>query len=209
PNDVRAAGIEAIRRYQDKHRLAYQTEAPVNWCPALGTVLANEEVIDGKSERGGHPVVRIFLRQWMLRITAYADRLQDDLASVNWPRAVTLPERNWSCTTAGDQDAAAELDRKERRRRSRFLHRRTRDQQRRRWCALCRGVHRLEIGACETRLPARSRRRRPSHLHHASRHAVRRHLHGTGTRAPVCRSPHHFRTEIRGRRVSAAGLDEK
>jgi leucyl-tRNA synthetase len=59
--------------------LAYEAEVPVNWCPALGTVLANEEVIDGKSERGGHPVVRVPMRQWMLRITAYADRLLEDL----------------------------------------------------------------------------------------------------------------------------------
>ena len=59
--------------------LAYEHEAPVNWCPALGTVLANEEVIDGKSERGGHPVIRKPMRQWMLRITRYADRLLEDL----------------------------------------------------------------------------------------------------------------------------------
>jgi leucyl-tRNA synthetase len=57
-----------------KKGLAYQAEVPVNWCPALGTVLANEEVIDGKSERGGHPVVRLPMKQWMLKITAYADR---------------------------------------------------------------------------------------------------------------------------------------
>src|SRR5262245_60936471 len=65
--------------------LAYQAEIPVNWCPALGTVLANEEVIDGKSERGDHPVVRQPLRQWMLRITAYADRLAADLEGLDWP----------------------------------------------------------------------------------------------------------------------------
>jgi leucyl-tRNA synthetase len=68
------------------HRgLAYQAEIPVNWCQALGTVLANEEVVDGKSERGGHPVERLPLRQWMLKITAYADRLDADLASLDWP----------------------------------------------------------------------------------------------------------------------------
>ncbi len=68
------------------HRgLAYQAETPVNWCPALGTVLANEEVIDGKSERGSHPVVRLPLRQWTLKITAYADRLLDDLVGLDWP----------------------------------------------------------------------------------------------------------------------------
>jgi leucyl-tRNA synthetase len=65
--------------------LAYQAEIPVNWCPALGTVLANEEVVDGKSERGGHPVERVPIRQWMLKITAYADRLDADLAGLDWP----------------------------------------------------------------------------------------------------------------------------
>ncbi|WNG55466.1 leucine--tRNA ligase [Archangium gephyra] len=65
--------------------LAYQAELPVNWCPVLGTVLANEEVIDGKSERGGHPVVRLPLRQWTLRITAYADRLAQELQGLDWP----------------------------------------------------------------------------------------------------------------------------
>ncbi|MFK7777707.1 MAG: class I tRNA ligase family protein, partial [Gimesia sp.] len=69
PEKVKSAGEEATRHYQNKHRLAYQHEAPVNWCPALGTVLANEEIIGGKSERGDHPVERIPLRQWMLRIT--------------------------------------------------------------------------------------------------------------------------------------------
>jgi leucyl-tRNA synthetase len=75
--------------------LAYETEAPVNWCPALGTVLANEEVVDGKSERGGHPVVRVPMRQWMLRITAYADRLLDDLETVEWPENVKRMQREW------------------------------------------------------------------------------------------------------------------
>jgi len=95
PDEVQSAGKEAVRRYQDQHRLAYQSEAPVNWCPALGTVLANEEVIDGKSERGGHPVVRIPLRQWMLRITSYAERLLEDLDQVNWPESIKLLQRNW------------------------------------------------------------------------------------------------------------------
>ena len=83
PPEVVSQGGEAVRRYQDSFRLAYQTEAPVNWCPALGTVLSNEEVIGGLSERGNHPVVRLPLRQWMLRITAYADRLENDLALVD------------------------------------------------------------------------------------------------------------------------------
>ena len=81
--------------YRDSKRLAYRAEVPVNWCPELGTVLANEEVIDGKSERGGHPVVRMPLRQWMLRITAYAERLVDDLELVDWPRAIKEMQRNW------------------------------------------------------------------------------------------------------------------
>jgi leucyl-tRNA synthetase len=95
PTEVSAQGENAVRRYQDKNRLAYQHEAPVNWCPALGTVLANEEVIDGKSERGGHSVERIPLRQWMLRITAYADRLGDELEELNWPESIKLLQRNW------------------------------------------------------------------------------------------------------------------
>jgi leucyl-tRNA synthetase len=95
PHEVRAAGEEAIRRYQDSHRLAYQAEVPVNWCPALGTVLANEEVEEGKSERGGHPVVRMPLRQWLLRITAYADRLLEDLALVDWPDSIRKMQRDW------------------------------------------------------------------------------------------------------------------
>ena len=95
PADVVSQGQEAVRRYQDKHRLAYQHEAPVNWCPALGTVLANEEIIDGKSERGGHPVERTPLRQWLLRITAYGDRLANELEDLNWPESIKLMQRNW------------------------------------------------------------------------------------------------------------------
>ncbi|MBL8869901.1 MAG: class I tRNA ligase family protein, partial [Planctomycetaceae bacterium] len=79
PDSVKVEGEHAVDAYRDRFRLAYQDDALVNWCPALGTVLANEEVIDGKSERGSHPVQRIPLRQWMLRITAYADRLLGDL----------------------------------------------------------------------------------------------------------------------------------
>lgn len=95
PPEVQAKGTTAVRLWQDSKRLAYQVEAPVNWCPALGTVLANEEVVDGKSERGGHPVVRMPLRQWMLRITAYADRLLEDLALVDWPEPIKEMQRNW------------------------------------------------------------------------------------------------------------------
>ena len=68
---------------------------PVNWCPALGTVLANEEVVDGKSEVGGHPVERRPMRQWMLRITAYAERLIDELDGLDWPEGIKLLQRNW------------------------------------------------------------------------------------------------------------------
>ncbi|WP_336635322.1 leucine--tRNA ligase [Lysinibacillus fusiformis] len=75
--------------------LAYVDEVAVNWCPALGTVLANEEVIDGKSERGGHPVERRPMKQWMLKITAYADRLIDDLEEVDWPESIKDMQRNW------------------------------------------------------------------------------------------------------------------
>ncbi|MGD7044309.1 leucine--tRNA ligase [Jeotgalibacillus proteolyticus] len=75
--------------------LAYVDEVAVNWCPALGTVLANEEIIDGKSERGGHPVERRPMRQWVLKITAYADRLIDDLEELDWPESIKDMQRNW------------------------------------------------------------------------------------------------------------------
>ncbi|ALS79134.1 leucine--tRNA ligase [Planococcus kocurii] len=75
--------------------LAYVDEVAVNWCPALGTVLANEEVIDGKSERGGHPVERRPMRQWVLRITNYADRLLEDLEDLDWPESLKDMQRNW------------------------------------------------------------------------------------------------------------------
>ncbi|XP_027087470.1 leucine--tRNA ligase, chloroplastic/mitochondrial-like [Coffea arabica] len=78
-----------------KRGLAYQAEVPVNWCPALGTVLANEEVVDGVSERGGHPVIRKPMRQWMLRITAYADSLLEDLNDLDWPESIKEMQRNW------------------------------------------------------------------------------------------------------------------
>ncbi len=93
PPDV--VGEDAIARYRDSKRLAYQAEVPVNWCEALGTVLANEEVIDGKSERGGHSVVRMPLRQWLLRITAYAERLLDDLETLDWSESIKGMQRNW------------------------------------------------------------------------------------------------------------------
>ncbi len=85
----------ARRNYRDSKRLAYVSEAPVNWCPELGTVLANEEVIDGKSEVGGFPVVRKPMRQWMLRITAYAERLIADLNTIDWTDSLKEMQRNW------------------------------------------------------------------------------------------------------------------
>ncbi|KMZ41655.1 MULTISPECIES: leucine--tRNA ligase [Bacillales] len=78
-----------------EHGLAYIDEVAVNWCPALGTVLANEEVIDGKSERGGHPVERRPMKQWVLKITAYAERLLADLDELDWPESIKEMQRNW------------------------------------------------------------------------------------------------------------------
>lgn len=75
--------------------LAYQKDAPVNWCPELRTVLANEEVVDGKSERGGHPVIRVKMKQWMLKITDYAERLLKDLDRLDWPEPTKEAQRNW------------------------------------------------------------------------------------------------------------------
>jgi leucyl-tRNA synthetase len=81
--------------------LAYVDDMPVNWCPALGTVLANEEVIDGKSERGGHPVERVMMRQWVLRITAYAERLLADLDGLDWPESIKDMQRHWIGKSTG------------------------------------------------------------------------------------------------------------
>lgn len=84
-----------------KKGLAYVAEVPVNWCPALGTVLANEEVIDGLSERGGHPVVRKPMRQWMLKITEYAERLLEDLEELDWSESIKDMQRNWIGKSTG------------------------------------------------------------------------------------------------------------
>ncbi|PSL06900.1 leucyl-tRNA synthetase [Haloactinopolyspora alba] len=90
------------RRVVDEHRLAYVSESPVNWCPGLGTVLSNEEVTaEGRSERGNFPVFQRNLRQWMMRITAYADRLVDDLDRIDWPEKVRTMQRNWIGRSAG------------------------------------------------------------------------------------------------------------
>ncbi len=112
PPAIAEQGERAIDQYRDRFRLAYEGDALVNWCPALGTVLANEEVTDGRSEQG-HPVQRIPLRQWMLRITAYADRLEKDLELVNWPEGIKKLQRDWIGRSEGAEvdffvgDAAA------------------------------------------------------------------------------------------------------
>ncbi|PYL29496.1 MAG: leucine--tRNA ligase [Verrucomicrobia bacterium] len=100
---------EPIKTYRGKNpdevRLAYVADVPVNWCPELGTVLANEEVVDGKSEVGGFPVVRRPMRQWMLRITAFAERLINELGGLDWPEGIKLLQRNWIGRSEG-----AEID---------------------------------------------------------------------------------------------------
>ncbi|MFD9719212.1 leucine--tRNA ligase [Streptomyces sp. NPDC059076] len=99
PGSSRTWGeLSAVERSEvlGGYRLAYASDAPVNWCPGLGTVLANEEVTaDGRSERGNFPVFKAKLRQWNMRITAYADRLLDDLDALDWPEAIKLQQRNW------------------------------------------------------------------------------------------------------------------
>ena len=85
------------------YRLAYLADSEVNWCPALGTVLANDEVVGGLSERGGHPVVRKKMRQWMMRITAYADRLLDGLDTIDWSDSIKEVQRNWIGKSTGAQ----------------------------------------------------------------------------------------------------------
>jgi leucyl-tRNA synthetase len=106
PETNRAEPISTYRGTDpDSVRLAYVADVPVNWCPELGTVLANEEVVDGKSEVGGFPVVRRPMRQWMLRITAYAERLLDELDKLDWPEGIKLLQRNWIGRSEG-----AEID---------------------------------------------------------------------------------------------------
>jgi len=96
PPGLSPADLEHQRRvYRDSKRLAYVSEAPVWWCEQLGTVLANEEVVDGKSEVGGFSVVRKPMRQWMLRITAYAERLLQDLETIQWSNSLKEMQRNW------------------------------------------------------------------------------------------------------------------
>ncbi|MCD0463223.1 leucine--tRNA ligase [Roseiconus lacunae] len=101
PEDVQSQGPQAVAKFQDEHRLAYLDDALVNWCPNLGTVLANEEVVDGKSEVGGHPVKRIPLRQWMLRITDYAERLLEGLDDLQWPAGIKKLQSDWIGRSTG------------------------------------------------------------------------------------------------------------
>ena len=89
------ASVEQKEDYLKHYRLAYRAESSVNWCPALGTVLANDEVKDGVSERGGYPVIQKKMMQWSLRITAYADRLLSGLNEIDWPEALKESQRNW------------------------------------------------------------------------------------------------------------------
>src|SRR5690606_38775725 len=84
-----------------KYRLTYLAEAEVNWCPALGTVLANDEVVNGVSERGGHPVIRKKMTQWMMRITAYAERLLQGLETIDWTESLKESQRNWIGKSVG------------------------------------------------------------------------------------------------------------
>jgi len=106
PDTNRAEPISTYRGTDlDSVRLAYVADVPVNWCPELGTVLANEEVVDGKSEVGGFPVVRRPMRQWMLRITAFAERLLEGLDELDWPTGIKLLQRNWIGRSQG-----AEID---------------------------------------------------------------------------------------------------
>src|SRR3974390_951652 len=98
PEVQKGAGAELEqqrRAYRDSKRLAYVTEAPVWWCEQLGTVLANEEVVDGRSEVGDFPVGKKPMRQWMLRITAYAERLLQDLDTIDWSDSLKEMQRNW------------------------------------------------------------------------------------------------------------------
>ncbi len=95
PADISQAGELAIAKYLDSKRLAYMDYAMVNWCPDLGTVLSNEEVIDGKSEVGSFDVIRKPMRQWLLRITKYSERLINDLVEINWPESIKDQQRNW------------------------------------------------------------------------------------------------------------------
>ncbi len=95
PRGLKSKGRKALEDYKANYRLAYYADAMVNWCPALGTVVANEEVIDGHSRRGSHPIIRKPMKQWHLRITKYAERLLKDLEQIDWPENIKEQQRNW------------------------------------------------------------------------------------------------------------------
>ena len=103
PDSVDKNDKKAVEVYRADHRLAFYADAMVNWCPALGTVLANEEVIDGRSERGGHEVIRKPMKQWMLRITKYSERLLEDLEEIDWPDNIKEQQRNWIGKNTGTE----------------------------------------------------------------------------------------------------------
>ena len=193
PDSIKSQGPDAIGDYQDSRRLAYQLEAPVNWCPKLGTVLANEEVIGGLSERGGHPVKRIPLRQWMLRITEYADRLENDLEDLDWSASIKALQ--------------TKLDRSKHRCRGRFL-----------LSALASpnlGKPSYEAFAdSKASRAAESFPGRPSDdvlriYTTPARHAFWRDIYGDRAGASVCRSFDNRRPKRRGRRLSPTGLVQK
>ena len=101
PTQWKALSEQEQQRELLKYRLAYLRESTVNWCAALGTVLANDEVINGVSERGGHPVEQKKMMQWSMRITAYADRLLAGLDNIDWPEPLVEMQRNWIGKSVG------------------------------------------------------------------------------------------------------------
>src|SRR5882724_7868506 len=188
PKTNRAEPISTYRGDDpDSVRLAYVAEVAVNWCPELGTVLANEEVIDGKSEIGGHPVVRRPMRQWMLRITAYAERLIDELEGLDWPESIKLLQRNWIGKSEGAE-----------------VHFRIAENDE------ARGENdeaRMTNDERMTKPEARNEMLQPRHsnipssfvishhhrFHHPSGHTLRRHVHGARSGAFARRSNRHGR----------------
>ena len=151
----------------DGQRLAYMDEIPVNWCPGLGTVLANEEVIDGKSEVGGFAVERRPMRQWMLRITAYADRLIADLDALEWPESLKEMQRNWIGRSVG-----AEVD-------FEIVENENHE-----------GTVRRGSPRAKTGRGRRGRRTKRHGFHHEAGHFVRSDLYGARSRASAGGSDH-------------------
>ena len=150
--------------YRDSKRLAYRAEVPSTGARKLGTVLANEEVVDGKSEVGGFPVVRMPLKQWMLRITAYADRLIEDLEFVDWPKPIRDMQRNWIGRSEGPRSTST----------------------------VATGFPETPgrpTGGRSPGFPDESRPRRHPRLHHPARHPLRRDLHGPRARSTRWSTP--------------------